>query len=110
MGELPLPFGGEGEGLPLFETQEQRGLIPVSPRASAPPLVASEVPHPPSLSVECRPPSPSTTPDFSLSHLTSTLVSLPGSRDELRSPSACLVVGKVVKGGTGLFELKQPLR
>ncbi|KAJ8779365.1 hypothetical protein J1605_012654 [Eschrichtius robustus] len=33
-----------------------------------------------------------------------------GSRDELRSPSACLVVGKVVKGGTGLFELKQPLR
>lgn len=37
-------------------------------------------------------------------------VSLPGSHDELRSPSACLVVGKVVKGGTGLFELKQPLR
>ncbi|XP_058523654.1 DNA-directed RNA polymerase I subunit RPA1 [Ochotona princeps] len=33
-----------------------------------------------------------------------------GSHDELRSPSACLVVGKVVKGGTGLFELKQPLR
>lgn len=37
-------------------------------------------------------------------------VSLAGSHDELRSPSACLVVGKVVKGGTGLFELKQPLR
>uniref|UniRef100_A0AAA9RXR3 DNA-directed RNA polymerase subunit n=1 Tax=Bos taurus TaxID=9913 RepID=A0AAA9RXR3_BOVIN len=35
---------------------------------------------------------------------------LMGSHDELRSPSACLVVGKVVKGGTGLFELKQPLR
>ncbi|XP_008065778.1 DNA-directed RNA polymerase I subunit RPA1 [Carlito syrichta] len=33
-----------------------------------------------------------------------------GSHDDLRSPSACLVVGKVVKGGTGLFELKQPLR
>ncbi|KAM5318934.1 DNA-directed RNA polymerase I subunit RPA1 [Glossophaga mutica] len=33
-----------------------------------------------------------------------------GSHDELRSPSACLVVGKVVRGGTGLFELKQPLR
>ncbi|XP_053735910.1 DNA-directed RNA polymerase I subunit RPA1 [Synchiropus splendidus] len=33
-----------------------------------------------------------------------------GSRDELSSPSACLVVGKVVKGGTGLFELKQPLQ
>lgn len=33
-----------------------------------------------------------------------------GSHDELKSPSACLVVGKVVKGGTGLFELKQPLR
>ncbi|KAM6201574.1 LOW QUALITY PROTEIN: DNA-directed RNA polymerase I subunit RPA1 [Rhynchocyon petersi] len=33
-----------------------------------------------------------------------------GSQDELRSPSACLVVGKIVKGGTGLFELKQPLR
>ncbi|XP_055974137.1 DNA-directed RNA polymerase I subunit RPA1 [Sorex fumeus] len=32
-----------------------------------------------------------------------------GAHDELRSPSACLVVGKVVKGGTGLFELKQPL-
>uniref|UniRef100_A0A8C4V3P1 DNA-directed RNA polymerase subunit n=1 Tax=Falco tinnunculus TaxID=100819 RepID=A0A8C4V3P1_FALTI len=32
-----------------------------------------------------------------------------GARDELRSPSACLVVGKVVKGGTGLFDLKQPL-
>ncbi|KAJ7313382.1 hypothetical protein JRQ81_004697 [Phrynocephalus forsythii] len=33
-----------------------------------------------------------------------------GSHDELQSPSACLVVGKVVKGGTGLFDLKQPLR
>lgn len=33
-----------------------------------------------------------------------------GAHDELKSPSACLVVGKVVKGGTGLFELKQPLR
>ncbi|XP_061541184.1 DNA-directed RNA polymerase I subunit RPA1 isoform X1 [Phycodurus eques] len=33
-----------------------------------------------------------------------------GSRDQLESPSACLVVGKVVKGGTGLFELKQPLQ
>ncbi|XP_054647191.1 DNA-directed RNA polymerase I subunit RPA1 isoform X2 [Dunckerocampus dactyliophorus] len=33
-----------------------------------------------------------------------------GSRDQLASPSACLVVGKVVKGGTGLFELKQPLQ
>lgn len=35
---------------------------------------------------------------------------LAGAHDELRSPSACLVVGKVVKGGTGLFDLKQPLR
>ncbi|XP_029917745.1 DNA-directed RNA polymerase I subunit RPA1 isoform X2 [Myripristis murdjan] len=33
-----------------------------------------------------------------------------GSHDHLVSPSACLVVGKVVKGGTGLFELKQPLQ
>uniref|UniRef100_A0A3Q1IV52 DNA-directed RNA polymerase subunit n=1 Tax=Anabas testudineus TaxID=64144 RepID=A0A3Q1IV52_ANATE len=33
-----------------------------------------------------------------------------GSYDQLVSPSACLVVGKVVKGGTGLFELKQPLQ
>ncbi|MBN3305594.1 RPA1 polymerase, partial [Amia calva] len=33
-----------------------------------------------------------------------------GSYDELKSPSACLVVGKVVKGGTGLFDLKQPLQ
>uniref|UniRef100_A0A8B9IUU5 DNA-directed RNA polymerase subunit n=1 Tax=Amazona collaria TaxID=241587 RepID=A0A8B9IUU5_9PSIT len=33
-----------------------------------------------------------------------------GACDELRSPSACLVVGKVVKGGTGLFDLKQPLK
>ncbi|CAN9514672.1 unnamed protein product [Ophioblennius macclurei] len=33
-----------------------------------------------------------------------------GSRDQLTSPSACLVVGKVVRGGTGLFELKQPLQ
>uniref|UniRef100_A0A803YFW7 DNA-directed RNA polymerase I subunit RPA1 n=1 Tax=Meleagris gallopavo TaxID=9103 RepID=A0A803YFW7_MELGA len=32
-----------------------------------------------------------------------------GAYDELRSPSACLVLGKVVKGGTGLFDLKQPL-
>uniref|UniRef100_A0A673NKL2 DNA-directed RNA polymerase n=1 Tax=Sinocyclocheilus rhinocerous TaxID=307959 RepID=A0A673NKL2_9TELE len=32
-----------------------------------------------------------------------------GSYDRLSSPSACLVVGKVVKGGTGLFDLKQPL-
>uniref|UniRef100_A0A4W4F8X2 DNA-directed RNA polymerase subunit n=1 Tax=Electrophorus electricus TaxID=8005 RepID=A0A4W4F8X2_ELEEL len=33
-----------------------------------------------------------------------------GSIDTLCSPSACLVVGKVVKGGTGLFDLKQPLQ
>uniref|UniRef100_H2RY51 DNA-directed RNA polymerase subunit n=1 Tax=Takifugu rubripes TaxID=31033 RepID=H2RY51_TAKRU len=33
-----------------------------------------------------------------------------GSHDRLVSPSASLVVGKVVKGGTGLFELKQPLQ
>ncbi|XP_071384604.1 DNA-directed RNA polymerase I subunit RPA1 [Centroberyx affinis] len=33
-----------------------------------------------------------------------------GSHDQLVSPSACLVTGKVVKGGTGLFELKQPLQ
>uniref|UniRef100_A0AAR2IV68 DNA-directed RNA polymerase subunit n=1 Tax=Pygocentrus nattereri TaxID=42514 RepID=A0AAR2IV68_PYGNA len=33
-----------------------------------------------------------------------------GSCDKLNSPSACLVVGKVVKGGTGIFELKQPLQ
>lgn len=33
-----------------------------------------------------------------------------GSHDQLTSPSACLVVGKVVRGGTGLFELKQPLK
>ncbi|KAF7649221.1 hypothetical protein LDENG_00144910 [Lucifuga dentata] len=33
-----------------------------------------------------------------------------GSYDQLVSPSACLVVGKVVRGGTGLFELKQPLQ
>nr|XP_019937154.1 PREDICTED: DNA-directed RNA polymerase I subunit RPA1 [Paralichthys olivaceus] len=33
-----------------------------------------------------------------------------GSHDQLVSPSACLVVGKVVRGGTGLFELKQPLQ
>nr|XP_023655802.1 DNA-directed RNA polymerase I subunit RPA1 [Paramormyrops kingsleyae] len=33
-----------------------------------------------------------------------------GSQDKLCSPSACLVVGKVVKGGTGLFDLKQPLQ
>ncbi|XP_041931278.1 DNA-directed RNA polymerase I subunit RPA1 [Alosa sapidissima] len=33
-----------------------------------------------------------------------------GSHDQLRSPSACIVVGKVVKGGTGIFDLKQPLQ
>ncbi|XP_047209897.1 DNA-directed RNA polymerase I subunit RPA1 [Girardinichthys multiradiatus] len=33
-----------------------------------------------------------------------------GSHDQLASPSACLVVGKVVRGGTGLFDLKQPLQ
>ncbi|XP_068449232.1 DNA-directed RNA polymerase I subunit RPA1 [Clinocottus analis] len=33
-----------------------------------------------------------------------------GSFDQLVSPSACIVVGKVVKGGTGLFDLKQPLQ
>ncbi|XP_072519819.1 DNA-directed RNA polymerase I subunit RPA1 [Salminus brasiliensis] len=33
-----------------------------------------------------------------------------GSYEKLNSPSACLVVGKVVKGGTGLFDLKQPLQ
>lgn len=35
---------------------------------------------------------------------------LAGAKDELKSPSACLVVGKVVKGGTGLFDLKQPMK
>ncbi|KAG8453362.1 hypothetical protein GDO86_000120, partial [Hymenochirus boettgeri] len=34
---------------------------------------------------------------------------LKGAQDNLQSPSACLVVGKVVKGGTGLFDLKQPM-
>ncbi|XP_053314114.1 DNA-directed RNA polymerase I subunit RPA1 [Spea bombifrons] len=33
-----------------------------------------------------------------------------GAQDDLSSPSACLVVGKVVKGGTGFFELKQPMK
>ncbi|KAM4808840.1 DNA-directed RNA polymerase I subunit RPA1 [Rhinophrynus dorsalis] len=33
-----------------------------------------------------------------------------GAQDDLQSPSACLVVGKVVKGGTGLFDLKQPMK
>uniref|UniRef100_A0A3Q3MHX1 DNA-directed RNA polymerase subunit n=1 Tax=Mastacembelus armatus TaxID=205130 RepID=A0A3Q3MHX1_9TELE len=33
-----------------------------------------------------------------------------GSHDQLASPSACLVLGKVVRGGTGLFDLKQPLQ
>ncbi|XP_056295891.1 DNA-directed RNA polymerase I subunit RPA1 [Pseudoliparis swirei] len=33
-----------------------------------------------------------------------------GLHDKLESPSACLVVGKIVKAGTGLFELKQPLQ
>ncbi|XP_063781050.1 DNA-directed RNA polymerase I subunit RPA1 [Pseudophryne corroboree] len=33
-----------------------------------------------------------------------------GAKDDLLSPSACLVVGKVVKGGTGLFDLKQPMK
>ncbi|KAG8591164.1 hypothetical protein GDO81_000070 [Engystomops pustulosus] len=35
---------------------------------------------------------------------------LRGAKDCLESPSACLVVGKVVKGGTGLFDLKQPMK
>ncbi|KAM3939452.1 DNA-directed RNA polymerase I subunit RPA1 [Leptodactylus fuscus] len=35
---------------------------------------------------------------------------LSGAKDNLQSPSACLVVGKVVKGGTGLFDLKQPMK
>ncbi|XP_056410396.1 DNA-directed RNA polymerase I subunit RPA1 isoform X2 [Hyla sarda] len=33
-----------------------------------------------------------------------------GAKDSLQSPSACIVVGKVVKGGTGLFDLKQPMK
>ncbi|XP_069601024.1 DNA-directed RNA polymerase I subunit RPA1 [Ranitomeya imitator] len=33
-----------------------------------------------------------------------------GAKDDLQSPSACLVTGKVVKGGTGLFDLKQPMK
>ncbi|CAN2388405.1 negative regulation of protein localization to nucleolus [Pristimantis euphronides] len=33
-----------------------------------------------------------------------------GAKESLQSPSACLVVGKVVKGGTGLFDLKQPMK
>jgi DNA-directed RNA polymerase I subunit RPA1 len=34
---------------------------------------------------------------------------LSGDFDPLESPSACLVMGKVVKGGTGSFEIRQPL-
>ena len=32
-----------------------------------------------------------------------------GDTDPIRSPSACLVAGRVVKGGTGSFELLQRL-
>uniref|UniRef100_W5MY79 DNA-directed RNA polymerase subunit n=1 Tax=Lepisosteus oculatus TaxID=7918 RepID=W5MY79_LEPOC len=39
-----------------------------------------------------------------------TMLGKKSAYDELKSPSACLVVGKVVKGGTGLFDLKQPLQ
>ena len=33
-----------------------------------------------------------------------------GDTDELRSPSACLVAGRVVHGGTGCFQLLQTLK
>lgn len=33
-----------------------------------------------------------------------------GDSDELKSPSACLVTGRVVLGGTGAFELLQTLQ
>lgn len=49
-------------------------------------------------------------PVYLFSSLPFPLHSFAGSHDQLVSPSACLVVGKVVKGGTGLFELKQPLQ
>lgn len=32
-----------------------------------------------------------------------------GENDAIKSPSACLVTGRVVQGGTGSFELFQPL-
>ena len=32
-----------------------------------------------------------------------------GDTDSLQSPSACLVAGRIVKGGTGSFELMQKL-
>lgn len=32
-----------------------------------------------------------------------------GETDHIRSPSACLVAGRIVKGGTGSFELLQKL-
>lgn len=48
-------------------------------------------------------------PCASCTHLCCWHFSLLGSHDRLASPSASLVVGKVVQGGTGLFELKQPL-
>lgn len=70
--------------------------------------MASKVPYPPSLSIESH--TPLHHPQLLSQPPNKRSVSLPGSHDELRSPSACLVVGKVVKGGTGLFELKQPLR
>jgi DNA-directed RNA polymerase I subunit RPA1 len=35
---------------------------------------------------------------------------LKGETDRLRNPSARLVVGKVVEGGTGSFEILQPLQ
>ncbi|KAJ3020699.1 hypothetical protein HKX48_000363 [Thoreauomyces humboldtii] len=38
-----------------------------------------------------------------------TTATLSGDYDDLESPSARLVLGKVVKGGTGAFEVRQPL-
>jgi DNA-directed RNA polymerase I subunit RPA1 len=32
-----------------------------------------------------------------------------GESDRIKSPSASIVVGKVVEGGTGLFECMQPI-
>lgn len=39
-----------------------------------------------------------------------TTATITGAVDQLSSPSACLVSGRVVRGGTGAFELLQSLK
>ena len=55
-------------------------------------------------------PSPFAQMSFETTTSFLTTATMSGDFDPLESPSARLVMGKVVKGGTGAFEIRQSLQ